>query len=107
VLDHLDALPELTARPMFGGIGLYSRSVFFGIVAADVLFFKVDDESRGDYVRRGAQPFKPFPERPASRHYFAVPTGILEDPRELVDWARRAVRVAASAQPSRSRKIRR
>lgn len=107
VLDNLDALPELSCRPMFGGLGLYSRSVFFGIVAADVLFFKVDGESRGDYERRGAQPFKPFPDRPASNSYFAVPTGILESPRDLVAWARRAVRAAASAQLSRSRKTRR
>ena len=92
---------------MFGGIGLYSQSVFFGIVAADVLFFKVDGESRGDYESRGAEPFKPFPDRSPSRHYYAVPTGVLENPRDLVEWARRAVRAAASSPGGRSRKTRR
>jgi TfoX/Sxy family transcriptional regulator of competence genes len=55
VLDNLDGLPSLTARPMFGGLGLYSGSVFFAIVAADMLYFKVDAESRGQYVQRGAR----------------------------------------------------
>ena len=102
VLDNLDGLPGLTARPMFGGLGLYSGGVFFAIVAADVLYFKVDAESRGRYVRRRARRFKPFPNRPASRNYFAVPTGILEHPPDLVAWARRAVSAAApTGSPSR------
>jgi TfoX/Sxy family transcriptional regulator of competence genes len=27
---------------MFGGVGLYAADVFFGILAADTLYFKVD-----------------------------------------------------------------
>ena len=103
VLDSLDDVPELTARPMFGGLGLYSAGVFFAIVAADVLYFKVDAESRREYQRRGAPPFKPFPDRPPSHQYFAVPPGILENPSDLVTWARRAVRAASSRPGSRSR----
>jgi DNA transformation protein len=102
VLDNLDAVPGLMARSMFGGLGLYSRGVFFAIVAADVLYFKVDAGSRDEYIRRGARPFKPFPSRPASRSYYAVPTAVLENPLDLVAWARRAVR-AASREPNRSR----
>jgi DNA transformation protein len=88
---------------MFGGLGLYSNGVFFGIVAADLLYFRVDADSRVEYVRCRARAFKPFPNRPASRNYYAVPPGVLESPRDLVSWARRAVR-AASRHRDRSRK---
>ena len=43
VLDQLAGLDGLRARAMFGGVGLYAGEVFFGIVAAEVLYFKVDD----------------------------------------------------------------
>ena len=46
VLDQLAGLDGLRARAMFGGVGLYAGEVFFGIVAADVLYFKVDDSTR-------------------------------------------------------------
>ncbi len=63
VLDQLDELGEVTPRSMFGGVGLYHRDVFFGIVAGDVLYLKVDDATRGDYERAGMGPFRPFPDR--------------------------------------------
>ncbi len=43
VLDQLGGIPELRAKAMFGGVGLYSDDVFFGMMAADLLYFKVDD----------------------------------------------------------------
>ena len=63
VLDQLEELGDVRPRSMFGGVGLYHRDVFFGIVAADVLYLKVDDTTRGDYERAGMGPFRPFPER--------------------------------------------
>ena len=46
VLDQLAGVRELRAKRMFGGLGLYSGERFFGIVAADEVFFKVDDPAR-------------------------------------------------------------
>jgi DNA transformation protein len=43
VLDQLEAIGDVTPKAMFGGVGLYSRGVFFGILAADVLYLKTDD----------------------------------------------------------------
>ena len=51
VLDQLDELGEVTPRAMFGGVGLYYRDVFFGIIARDVLYMKVDDTNQRDYER--------------------------------------------------------
>ena len=43
VLDQLEELGDVAPRSMFGGIGLYCRGVFFGLIASDVLYLKVDD----------------------------------------------------------------
>jgi DNA transformation protein len=94
VLDQLAELGDVTPRSMFGGVGLYRRGVFFGIIAADVLYLKVDDTNRPDYERAGMHAFKPYPDRPGTMQYFAVPLDVLESELELTEWARRAVAVA-------------
>jgi DNA transformation protein len=97
VLDQLEELGDVRPRSMFGGVGLYHRDVFFGIVAADVLYLKADDTTRGDFERAGMGPFRPFPERGGGTKYYAVPLEVLESAAELGRWARRAVDVAKRA----------
>ena len=94
VLDQLAELGEVTPRAMFGGVGLYCRGVFFGILARDVLYLKVDDRNRADYERAGSTPFTPYPNRSGSMRYFAVPVGVLENGSELAAWARKAIAAA-------------
>lgn len=92
VLDQLGELPELRARAMFGGYGLYQGRHFFGILHDDRLFFKTDAASRQDYLRRDAKPFTYEREgRTLTMSYYEVPPEILEDRAELVSWARRAI----------------
>ena len=43
VLDQLQMVGAVTAKAMFGGIGLYRAGVFFGLMDDDALYFKVDD----------------------------------------------------------------
>lgn len=96
VLDQLDAL-NVTGRPMFGGCGMYCGDDFFGIIAADVLYFKVDDTNRRDYENAGMKPFRPYANRSGTMRYYAVPLSVLESEPELEKWARAAVRVARRA----------
>ena len=103
VLDQLAALRELRAKRMFGGIGLYSGERFFGIVAADELFFKVDDGNRGAYEAAGSEPFRPVAARPVSMSYWRVPIEVLEDPSELRVWAENAIAAAERAAASKPR----
>jgi DNA transformation protein len=103
VLDHLSPLEDVVPRPMFGGIGLYSRGRFFGILASDVLYLKADDRLRKDIERAGGAAFKPFADRPMSMHYFSVPASILESPADLLAWARRSVAVVARAAAARNK----
>ena len=94
VLDQLEELGDVTPRSMFGGVGLYHRGIFFGIIAADVLYLKVDATNRPDYERAGMHPFKPYPNRPGTMQYYAVPLEVLESGFELATWARKAIAAA-------------
>ena len=87
---------------MFGGVGLYAGDVFFGILAGDTLYLKVDDRTRDRYLRVKARPFTPYENRPGSRHYYEVPLAVLEDSDELGRWVGDAV-AAARRSPKRKR----
>ncbi|HUQ53810.1 MAG TPA: TfoX/Sxy family protein [Gammaproteobacteria bacterium] len=107
VLDQLARVPQLRPKAMFGGVGLYSGERFFGILAADELFFKVDDRNRAAYEAAGSEPFRPVADRPVSMSYFRVPIEVLEDPTELAEWARGAIRAAATPKPKAQKPRRR
>jgi len=95
VLDQLEEVGDVTPRSMFGGVGLYHRGVFFGLLARDTLYLKVDDRSRPDYKDAGMKPFKPYPGRGGTMRYYSVPLEVLESSLELAAWARKAVAAAA------------
>ena len=96
VLDQLSALGAVHSRRMFGGIGLYSGELFFGLIDDDDVYFKVDDSNREDYTSRGCEAFKPF-EGVVSMNYYRVPEEVLEDADDVRAWARKALSVAATA----------
>jgi len=98
VLDQLEELGDVMPRSMFGGVGLYHRGLFFGIIARDVLYLKVDDSNRPDYEGAGCAPFKPYPDRSGTMRYYAVPLEVLESAMELASWARKSVAAAERTQ---------
>jgi len=98
VLDQLSALPELRAKAMFGAHGLYSGVSFFGILDEGRLFFKTDAASAADYTSRGMGPFTyEMKGRVMTMAYHEVPPDVLEQPHELVEWARKAIQLAANS----------
>lgn len=103
VLDQLTALGAVRSRRMFGGIGLYSGELFFGLIDDDVVYFKVDDSNRADYTSRGCKAFKPF-EGVVSMNYYRVPEEILEEADDVRAWARKALLVAAAAATAKAPK---
>jgi DNA transformation protein len=95
VLDQLAQLGEVSSRRMFGGVGLYCDEFFFGLIAGDTLYLRVDDSNRDAYTARGAAQFRPYADRPQlSMSYYEVPPEVLDDARQLIEWARRSVAVA-------------
>lgn|SRR5262245_4838384 len=106
VVDQLLCIGEVTPKRMFGGVGLYSDGLFFGLIASDLLYFKTDDETRGDYVAANARPFQPYGDDSYSMNYYEVPIDVLEDVDRLGVWARKALG-AAERKASRGRKKKR
>ncbi|TLZ21408.1 MAG: TfoX/Sxy family protein [Gammaproteobacteria bacterium] len=106
VLEQLAGLAGLSARRMFGGVGLYCEELFFGLIDNDTLYLRVNDDNRADYTARGMSAFRPYADRPElSMSYYEAPADVLEDPAQLVSWARRSVAVAmAAAKPARAAK---
>jgi DNA transformation protein and related proteins len=98
VLDQLAGVGRVIPRRMFGGVGLYHEERFFGLIAGDTLYLKVNDSNRGDYEARGMRRFRPFPDKPYwSMTYYELPADALEDPDECAAWARKSVAIAAVA----------
>ena len=91
ILEQLAALPALSARPMFGGHGLYADGRFFAIVYQGRLYFKTDEAGRAGYLAWGMECFRPNP-RQHLKNYYEVPVEILES-EQLIEWARAALLV--------------
>jgi DNA transformation protein len=80
---------------MFGGVGLYSGELFFGLIDDDTLFFKTNASNSTEYESRHMPRFMPPATRPMGpMGYHQVPADIIEDAEVLVSWARKSVAVA-------------
>jgi len=97
VLDQLGPLPELRAKAMFGGYGLYQADRFFAILMDGRLYFRTDEQTRAAYVERGMGPFTyAKARRTMTMNYFEVPPEVLENREELAAWANHAIHAAAA-----------
>ena len=105
VVEQLERVAPVTAKPMFGGAGLYAQRLFFALIAEDRLYFKVDDTTRPDFERLGMEPFRPFEEEKAMG-YYEVPADVLEDVALLEPWMRKAIDVAARAKQGKPKRRR-
>ena len=106
--DQLGGLGHITARRMFSGAGLYCDGVIFALILRDTLYFRVDDGNRRAYEAEGLAPFTYTARGRTVRvgAYWQVPERLLDEPDEMLDWARGALhagRRAARAAPSRNR----
>jgi DNA transformation protein len=105
VLEQLAGSGTVTARAMFGGVGLYCRGLFFGLIDDDTLYLKVDDVTRKEFERLGSRPFQPYGDE-STMQYYELPADVLEDREAVRLWVERALgaaRRAAAGQGGRKR----
>lgn len=93
VVEQLSAAGPVTARSMFGGVGLYLDGHFFALIDDDVLYLKTDEHNLPAFEAAGMQPFRPYGDERAMR-YHEVPADVLEDRAALADWVAGAVDAA-------------
>ncbi len=85
---------RITSRKMFGGYGIYLNGVIFGIIAEDVLYFKVDDSNQEEFVSRGSKMLTYLSKgKEVPLPYWEVPADVLEDRGMLLDWMFTSVEV--------------
>jgi DNA transformation protein len=106
VLEQLRGTASIVAKSMFGGVGLYRGGFFFGLIADDCLYFKVDDSNRADYQAAGSAAFRPYGEDSYTMQYYEVPADVLDDRGLLGEWATKAVAVARQSATARRKRRR-
>lgn len=95
--DLLAPVGTISVRRMFGGAGVYCDGVIFGLVADDVLHLKVDETSRAMFQAEGCGPFEyelGDGTKQSLASYHRAPDRLLDEPDELLEWARRAISVS-------------
>src|SRR5215217_6613870 len=107
--DLFQEIGPVRVRRMFGGGGLYSGDLIFGIVAGGEMYLKVDDFTRTAFERAGSRPFTYSREgrKPVAMSYWSMPSEAVDDPTAAARWARLAIdagrRTAASKLKGRRR----
>jgi len=90
-------------RAMFGGAGIYSGDVMFGLIADERIYLKTDETTRAEFEAEGCGPFvyvaPDGKEMPMS--YFALPERLYDAPEEIKNWAMKALDVALRARTAK------
>jgi DNA transformation protein len=104
LIEMLQPLGSIRAKPMFGGWGFYADERFFAIVAGETFYVKVDDVSRGEFAARGLQPFRYHREEAkAVMDYYEPPSSAMDDRELLLEWAGKGIEAAMRAATKKSR----
>jgi DNA transformation protein len=109
VKELLAPLGPIMVRRMFGGAGVYCDAVVFAFIDDDTLFLKTDEGARAAFESEGMGPFtymtKDGPGTLMS--YWRAPDRLLDEPDEIVLWARRALATARLQSRAKASKIKR
>lgn len=91
--ELFESLGPISIRRLFGGKGIYLDGVIIAVVLRGELLLKADDESAPDFAEAGCKQWTYV----GSRHgkevampYWSVPETALDDPDEMIPWARKA-----------------
>ncbi len=104
--EMLAPIGPVIVKAMFGGSGLFLDGLMFGLIADGVLFLKSDPQTHRQFEAEGCAPFTYARKdgRTTVMSYWQAPERLLDEPDEMVHWARSAFSVAvraAAAKPTR------
>jgi DNA transformation protein and related proteins len=103
--EQLAPIGRVTMRRMFGKTGVFCDGVMFGMVTDDTLYFRVDDHNRAAF--KEAESFPPLNYEKKGQtidlSFWRAPERLLDEPDELVTWARTALAAARRVAAKRER----
>jgi DNA transformation protein len=94
--EQLAPLGHVTMRRMFGKTGVFCHGLMFGMVTNDTLYFRVDDYNREVFKEAESVPPLNYEKqgRSIDLAFWRTPERLLDEPEELVTWARAALAAA-------------
>src|SRR6476469_1297032 len=94
--DQLAPLGRITMRRMFGKTGVFCDGVMLGMITDNTLYFRVDDHNRALFKEAEAFPPLNYAKKGAmiDLAFWRAPDRLLDEPDELVIWARAALAAA-------------
>ena len=94
--EQLAPLGRITTRRMFGKTGVFCNGLMFGMVTGDTLYVRVDDGNRAVFAEAAAAPPLNYQKggRTIDLAFWRVPDRLLDEPDELIVWAREALAAA-------------
>lgn len=100
--ELLAGLAPVQIKPMFGGAGISTGGINFGMIVDDALYFKTDAGNRAAFEAEGMAPFVYQARgKPRATSYWRVPERLLEDPDGLTAWAHGALEAARRGKKKR------
>ena len=92
---------------MFSGAGLFAEGVMFALRIRDDIFLKADTETIPTLQAEGSKPFsyETRKRRVVVNSLWRLPDRLLDDPEELANFARAALKAAHRAAAKKSRPI--
>ena len=107
--EQLAPLGHITMRRMFGMTGVFCDGVMLGVITENILYVRVDDHNRATF--KEAESFPPLNYEKKGRtidlSFWRVPERLMDEPDELVIWARAALAAAHRVAAKRARPVRR
>src|SRR3954447_17611508 len=94
--EQLAPLGRIAMRRMFGQTGVFCEGVMFGMVTEDTLYVRVDDHNRETFKEAESSPPLNYVKqgRTIDLAFWRVPERLIDEPDELVAWARVALAAA-------------
>ncbi len=95
IKELMQSVGDVRHRRMFGGYGLFLDGLMFGLIADEVLYFKVDDGNRADFDAAALPPFTYQRQgKSVQLSYYQAPVEVFEDDELASMWARKAYAAA-------------
>jgi DNA transformation protein len=90
---------------MFGKTGVFCNGLMFGMVTNDTLYFRVDDHNRVVFKEAESVPPLSYEKKGCNidLSFWRAPERLLDEPDELVTWARAALAAARRVAAKRGR----
>jgi DNA transformation protein len=103
--EQLAPLGRVTMRRMFGKTGVFCNGLMFGMVTDNMLYLRVDDRNREAFKEAESSPPLNYEKKgnTIDLSFWRAPERLLDEPDELVIWARLALAAARRVAAKRGR----